>query len=59
MYPRIRIALESARSIFSGVEITPIEVGGKIAGYKAEYKGHIYENTSLSALCAELWKGNA
>ena len=58
-FPRIRIALESARSIFDGVEIIPVELGGKTVGYRAKYKDHEYEASSLSQLCTDLWKGNA
>lgn len=58
-FPKIRIALESARAIFEGVEIIPIELAGKVVGYRAEYKENKYEAASLRQLCTDLWKGNA
>jgi hypothetical protein len=49
------IKLEAAQTIFTGVSIAPIDIGGKTAGYRANFQGQAIESASLTALCAELW----
>ena len=38
-YGTTSLKLDTARQIFEGVVIEPIEIGGKVQGYRAEYKG--------------------
>jgi hypothetical protein len=58
-YASTSLKLETARQIFEGVVIDPVNVGGKIAGYRAEYKGHILEDVALWRLAQKLWTANA
>ena len=49
------IKLVPAQQIFSGCDIQPIEINGKVAGYCALYRGAEYQDTSLTNLCSRLW----
>jgi hypothetical protein len=49
------ISLDVATTIFIGTSITPIDIGGKVVGYRANFQGQAIESASLTALCAELW----
>ena len=46
-YGTTSLKLETARQIFEGVDIQPIEIAGKPAGYRATYKGQTIEDTAL------------
>ncbi len=52
------LKLETAREIFVGVDIEPIEIAGRNAGYRAIYKGHTIEDTALWRLARKLWEAN-
>jgi hypothetical protein len=49
------IKLEAAQTIFTGTSIAPIDIGGKVVGYRAQFQGQAIESASLTALCSELW----
>jgi hypothetical protein len=49
------IKLEVAQTIFTGALIAPIDIGGKVVGYRANFRGQSIESASLTALCTELW----
>ena len=58
------IRLETARSVFEGVEFEELFVGGEVAGYKATFENKLLcspgvfqtlESTSLTDLCKQLW----
>jgi hypothetical protein len=49
------IKLEVAQTIFAGASIAPIDIGGKVVGYRANFQGQSIESASLTALCSELW----
>ncbi len=55
-YPQNMIKLKAAAAIFTGVVFEPIEIGGKVAGYRAIVDGRRLEHTSLTQLCKELWE---
>ena len=50
------INLRAAHRIFLGADIQEIRIGDRVAGYRATVDGQTTENTSLTALCAVLWK---
>ena len=53
------LKLETAREIFTCVDIQPIEIAGKPAGYRAVYKGEAIEDTALWRLARKLWEAHA
>ena len=50
------IKLGAAQTIFAGADIQEIRIADRVAGYRATIDGQTTENTSLTALCAALWK---
>jgi len=55
-YGTTSLKLETARQIFTDVEIEPIEIAGRNAGYRATYKGRTIEDTALWRLAQKLWE---
>jgi hypothetical protein len=52
------ISLEAARSIFVGVDFTPLTIGEKVVGYRAIVNPDwTIEDASITKLCAKLWAG--
>jgi hypothetical protein len=58
-YGTTSLKLETARQIFEGVDIQPIEIAGRPSGYRATYKGQTIEDTALWRLAQKLWVGVA
>lgn len=54
-YGTTSLKLETARQIFEGVDIQPIEIEGKTTGYRATYKGQTIEGVALWRLARKLW----
>ena len=54
-YGTISLKLETARAIFEGVDIQPIEIEGKATGFRATYKGETIESVALWRLAKKLW----
>lgn len=49
------IGMAPAQSIFFDCDIQPIDIGGKVVGYRATNKGTSIEDASLTELCRRLW----
>ena len=54
-FPKDTMRLGTAKSTFTGVDFEEVLIGYKVVGYKATIDGFVYENTSLTALCKNLW----
>ena len=54
--PKIRITFEGAQSIFTGVQLEKVFLGGKLSGYKAVRNAQSLDSTSLGDLCTALWE---
>ena len=54
-FPKDTMRLGAAKATFTGVDFEEVSIGDKVVGYKATLDGLVYEHTSLTALCKNLW----